>query len=287
MDATTPQLPARSRTLLGYRTSLFAKRELAGSLHARWFLVYSAVFLAGGLLLATFGIGSTVVYGYRGFAKAFAGLVHLALVFVPLMALFPAAATIAEERESGVLEYILAQPVTFAEVYVGKWAGISIAVLLSLTVGFGAAGAVAVLRGVPPGLIALLYAFVLLLSLSFVALGLLFSTLAKSRARAITFGIVIWFVFLALGTLGVIVAFVRWGVPEQMLVAWSFINPIEAFRIGVVSSLDPDLSLLGPVGTSIVERLGSRGTTGLALLMLLLWTVVPGAVGLALFKKVR
>lgn len=209
MDATTPQLPARSRTLLGYRTSLFAKRELAGSLHARWFLVYSAVFLAGGLLLATFGIGSTVVYGYRGFAKAFAGLVHLALVFVPLMALFPAAATIAEERDSGVLEYILAQPVTFAEVYLGKWAGISIAVLLSLTVGFGAAGAVAVLRGVPPGLIALLYGFVLLLSLSFVALGLLFSTLAKSRARAITFGIVVWFVFLALGTLGVIVAFVR------------------------------------------------------------------------------
>ena len=124
---------------------MFAKRELAGSLHTRWFLVYSAVFLAGGLLLATFGIGSTVVYGYRGFAKSFAGLVHLALVFVPLMALFPAAATIAEERESGVLEYILAQPVTFVEVYLGKWAGISIAVVLSLTVGFGAAGAVAVL----------------------------------------------------------------------------------------------------------------------------------------------
>jgi ABC-type transport system involved in multi-copper enzyme maturation permease subunit len=173
------------------------------------------------------------------------------------------------------------------EVYLGKWAGIGIAVLLSLTVGFGAAGAVAVLRGVPPGLIASLYGFVLLLSLSFIPLGMLFSTLAKSRARAMTLGIVVWFVFLALGTLGVIVAFVRWGVPEQILVAWSFINPIEAFRIGVISSLDPDLSLLGPIGTSIVETLGSRGTTGVALLTLMFWAVAPGTLGLALFKKAR
>jgi ABC-type transport system involved in multi-copper enzyme maturation permease subunit len=75
---------------------------------------------------------------------------------------------------------------------------------------------------VPPDLIASLYGFVLLLSLSFVALGLLFSTLAESRGRALTLGIVVWFIFLALGTLGVIVAFVRWGVPEQVLVAWSF-----------------------------------------------------------------
>jgi len=273
--------------VLGQRTTLFLRRELAGSLHARWFLVYSAVFLVGGLLLATFGIGNTVVYGYRGFAKAFAGLVHLALMFVPLMALFPAAAAVAEERENGVLEYIVAQPVTFSEVYIGKWAGLSMAVLLSLSVGFGVAGAVAVLRGVPPGLIVTLYTFVLLLASCFVAVGLCFSTLAKSRARAVTLGIVVWFIFLALGTLGVIVAFVRWGVPEQVLLVWSFLNPIEAFRIGVVSSLDPDLSLLGPIGTSILETLGSRGTVGLALLMLVLWTLLPGVVGLALFKKVR
>jgi len=73
----------------------------------------------------------------------------------------------------------------------------------------------------------------------------------------------------------------------------TFVTPNTEYVIegaqysGVVNSLDPDLSLLGPVGVSIVERLGSRGTTGLALLMLLLWTVVPGIAGLALFKKAR
>lgn len=81
--------------------------------------------------------------------------------------------------------------------------------------------------------------------------------------------------------------FVRWGVSEHAPIVWSFINPIEAFRIGVVSALDPDLSLLGPVGVSIVERLGNGGTTALAAGTLLTWAIVPGMVGLRVFLKVR
>lgn len=269
------------------RTALFIHRELAGSLRARWFLVYSAVFLVGGLLLAMFGGGDAVVYGYRGFAKAFAGLVHLALLFVPLMALFPAAAAITEERESGALEYLLAQPVTFGEVYLGKWGGVSAAVLLSLTVGFGVAGAVAVLRGVPPGLVALLYLFVVLLALTFVALGLCFSTLTASRARATTFAIVLWLGLVTFGTLGAMIAFVKWGVSATALATWTFVNPVEAFRIGVVSSLDPDLSLLGPVGAKIVARLGTGGTTALAAGALGAWVVGPGLAGWLFFRRVR
>jgi ABC-2 type transport system permease protein len=263
---------------------LFVRRELAGSLRARWFLVYSAVFLAGGLLLVTFGMGDITIYGYRGFAKAFTGLVHLALLFVPLLALFPAAAAIAEDRESGALEYVLAQPVMFGEVYAGKLGGVSLAVLLSMTMGFGAAAAVAVLRGVPPGLVAVLYTFVVLLALVFVALGLCFSTVAASRARAMTFGILLWLVLAALGTLGVMVAFVRWGLPELLLVTWSFINPVEAFRLGVVSALDADLSLLGPVGAKVAQRFGATGTMVVSGLSLGAWIVLPGLAGWRLFR---
>jgi ABC-type transport system involved in multi-copper enzyme maturation permease subunit len=246
------------------RTALFVQRELGAALRARWFLVYSAVFLISGLLLASLGAGDVAIHGYRGFAKAFAGLVHLALLFVPLMALFPAAAAIADEREGGALEYLLAQPVTFGEVFLGKWGGVSAAVLLALTLGFGVAGGVAALRGVPPGLIVLLYGFVALLALAFVALGLCFSTFAASRARATTSGIVVWLLLVALGSLGIMAAFVRWGFDDLLLVIWSFVNPVEAFRMGIVSALDPDLSLLGPVGARVVERLGSGGTTALA-----------------------
>jgi ABC-type transport system involved in multi-copper enzyme maturation permease subunit len=260
------------------------RRELVASLRARWFVVYSIAFLAAGLLLAGVGLGDTMIYGYTGFAKSFAGLAHLALMFVPLMALFPAVASLAEERDSGALEYMLAQPVSFGEVYAGKWGGIGTAMLLALSIGFGTSGAVVVLRGVPVGLVLTLYALVMLLALGFVGLGLCFSAMATSRARSLTLGIVVWLLLIALGSLGVMAAFVRWGVSDGALMTWTFLNPVEAFRVGVISSLDADLSLLGPVGIGIVQRLGSAGTTLLAAGALAVWALVPGLVGWAWFR---
>ncbi len=267
------------------RTVLFVQRELAASFRARWFLVYSIAFLVSGLLLAAFGAGDVAIHGYRGFARAFAGLVHLALLFVPLMALFPATAAIAEERESGALEYLLAQPITFGEAFVGKWGGVSVAVFLALTIGFGAAGTVAVMRGVPVALLVALYGFVVLLALAFVSVGLLISTLVTSRARATTLGVLTWLILVALGSLGILVAFVRWGISENLLVLWSFANPVEAFRLGIVGILDADLSLLGPVGAQVMDRFGPVGTPALAAVTLVVWIVVPGLLGWLRFRR--
>lgn len=267
------------------RTRLFVQRELQASFNARWFWAYAAVFLVGGLLLTTLGLGDTAIYGYRGFAKAFAALVHLALLFVPLMALFPAAASVAEDRESGALEYVLAQPVTAGEVYAGKWAGLALAVLLALSLGFGASGAVAVWRGVPADLVLTLFGFVALLALVFVTLGLSFSVASRSRARAMTAGILVWLALAALGTLGIMLAFIRWGFPEELLAVWSFLDPVEAFRLGVVAALDGDLSLLGPLGADLVSRLGAWGTQALAAASLVVWTAGGWMTGRMLFAR--
>lgn len=271
--------------MVSRQIGLLMRRELDASLRARWFYVYSAAFLAGGLLLATFGLQNTLVYGYRGFAKAFAGLVHLALLFVPLMALFPAASSVAEERESGALEFVLAQPTSFSDVFIGKWGGLILALLLSLSIGFGGAGALAVVQGVPLSLILALYGFVLLLALCFISLGLCFSVAAATRARALTFGFITWLLLVALGTLGIIVAFIRWGLPEQILSVWTVVNPVEAFRVAVISILDADLSLLGPVGGQVVARFGRAGTVALMVVSLATWSIVPGWLGLWLFRR--
>jgi ABC-type transport system involved in multi-copper enzyme maturation permease subunit len=232
------------------RTTLLLRRELAGAIRARWFLVYSAVFLLGGVLLTAFGGADTALYGYRGLAKAFGGLVHLALLFVPLMALFPATAAIAEERESGALEYTLAQPVTFGEVYLGKWAGVSLALLLSLIIGFGVAGAVGAGRGVPVMLLLELFGFVVLLGLAFVGIGLALSVTAGSRARATTAAVVLWLGLVTLGTLGIIAAF-----------------------------------LLGPVGARIVDAIGVGGARAAAAGSLCVWAIAPALFGWMRFRR--
>ncbi len=261
------------------------RRELGESLRSRWFMVYSGVFLLGALALTLFGLGGSEIYGYRGFAKVMAGLVHLALLFVPLMALFPATAAIAGEREIGSLEYLVSQPISFGELFLGKWLGVSLAVWLSLMVGFGLAGAIAVWNGTPWPLIALLLALTLLLAEAFVAIGLLCSVVASSRTRATSAGLVVWIVAIGLGTLGIMGAMLRWGLPRTVLTLWAFANPVESFRLGVIASLDADGSLLGPVGNAWMSALGAGGVIAVCLGSLLLWTLLPTAVAWWRFRR--
>jgi ABC-type transport system involved in multi-copper enzyme maturation permease subunit len=265
--------------------STLVRRALGESLRSRWFVAYSAIFLLGALALTLFGLSGSEIYGYRGFAIVMAGLVHLALLFVPLMALFPATAAVAGERELGSLEYLVSQPVSFGELFWGKWIGVSLAVALSLLIGFGFAGAVATWSGTPWPLIGLLLALTLLLAETFVAVGLLCSVLAPSRARATGAGLVIWIVTVGLGTLAIMGATLRWGLPRQLLTAWAFANPVEAFRLAVVASLDSDGSLLGPVGNAWLEAVGAGGVIAVCITSLFLWILLPTVVAWWRFRR--
>ncbi|MFQ5679489.1 MAG: ABC transporter permease [Gemmatimonadota bacterium] len=245
---------------------------LKDSLRSYWFLANAGLFLAGGVLLTLFGGTDVTVLGYRGFARALAGLAQLALFLVPVMALFPATAAIAGERELGSLDYLLAQPLDRGAVFHGKWSGVNAALLLSLGLAFSVTGLVAALRGVPPGLIASLLGLTCLLATAFASLGLWISAVAPSRTRAISLGLTAWIGLTVLGSLGVLAWLVRWGLPAWALEGWSFVNPVEAYRLAAITLLDADATLLGPVGAALAERFGHVGVIGLAVLSLAGWT---------------
>lgn len=264
-----------------------ARRELGESLRSRWFVIYSAIFLLGALVLTLFGLSGSEIYGYRGLAKVMAGLVNLAVLFVPLMALFPSTAAIAGEREVGALEYLLSQPISHGELFWGKWVGLSLAMWLSLGLGFGLAGAIAVLYGTPWALIAALLALTLVLGEAFVAIGLVCSTVAQTRARAASAGLITWVVAVGLGTLSVMGVTLRWGLSSAVLSVWAFLNPVEAFRLAIVAILDSDGSLLGPVGASWVRALGSTGFVLVCLSFLVAWTVIPTVLAWWWFRRPR
>lgn len=246
-------------------------RELSGSLRNYWFVVNSGVFVVGGLLLVAFGQQDASVLGYRGYARALAGLMQLALFLVPLMALFPAAAALAGERETGTLDYLLAQPVTRGEVYAGTWTGVASAVGLSLVLGFGVTGAVVAVKGVPPEIVLSLLGLALLLALTFVSLGLWISARSATRARATSLALTVWLLLVALGSLGFMGAFVAWGLRPEVLEVWAFVNPVEAFRMAMVAVLDPEMDVLGPVGIELMDRLGRLPLIGLATASLAAW----------------
>lgn len=258
--------------------------ELRDALRSHWFLANAAIFLVGGMLLLLFGSGSSVL-GSRGFGRALAALVQLALFFVPLMALFPSTASIAGDRELGTLDFVLAQPLTRAELYRGRWSGVAAALSLSLSIAFGATGLVAALRGVATGLVAALLGLTLLLGVAFVSLGLWISAAAATRARATSVGLALWLALVALGSLGLMTAFARWGLPAWALEAWALVNPVEAYRLAALDLLGAERELLGPAGSALSDHLGSPGLIAAACASLVGWTAVGFVGGLRRFGR--
>lgn len=277
LAARLPGIPRSVKLLLG--------REMDESVRSYWFLVTAGLFLVGGVAVMLFSQADVSVLGYRGYGRALAGLMQLALFFVPLIALFPATASLAGERETGTLEFLVAQPLSRTEVFAGKWAGVAAAVILALVVGFGATAGVAVLRGVPVGLVSLLTGFTLLLALCFVSVGLWLSAGAGTRSRALSLALSVWLVLLALGSLGLMGALVRWGVPATVLQGWSLLNPVEAYRLAMLVVLDPGVAQLGPVGASLVEALSRGGVVAAAGASLAAWSGGFAAAGLRAFRR--
>jgi ABC-type transport system involved in multi-copper enzyme maturation permease subunit len=255
------------------------RRELRDAVRRRWFLANAGAFAGAGVLFLLFGQNDALMLGQRGYARALAGLMQLGLVFVPLMALVPAVAAIAGEREAGTLDYLLAQPVTRGGVYRAKWAGITTAVVLSVIAGLSLTAAVATWRGVPAGPTAALIACTALLAAAFVSLGLWVSAASSSRTRATSYGLGLWIALLGLGSLGVISVFVRWGTPAWVLQAWSLANPVEAYRVATLAMLDPEVEVLGPVGASLVAALGRGGLIGVAMASLAAWSAIGFVAG--------
>lgn len=266
------------------RAGLLLRWELREALRSHWFLANAAIFLVGGMLLLLFGSESSVL-GSRGFGRSLAGLVQLALFFVPLMAIFPSTASIAGDRELGTLDFILAQPLTRGELYRGRWSGVAAALSLSLLIAFGATGLVAALRGVSTALVAALLGLTLLLGVAFVSLGLWISAGAKTRTRATSVGLVLWLGFVALGSLGLMTAFARWGLPPWALEAWAIANPVEAYRLAALHLLGAEGEILGPAGSALSRGLGSGGLIATACVSLAAWAGIGFAGGLRRFGR--
>ena len=265
-------------------TTRLARREFSAAVRNYWFVVNGGLFLVGGLLLLLFGQQDVSVLGYRGVARSMTGLLQLALFVVPLMALFPGAAAVAGERETGTLDFLLAQPVTRAQVYAGKWCGVAAAVGLSILVGFAAIAGIALSRGVPVGLFLGLVGLTLLLAGAFVSFGLWLSAASATQGRATSLGLTLWIGALALGSLGLMGAFVGWGVPPLVLEAWAILNPVEAFRMALVTLVDPGLAMLGPVGQDLSERLGGPLLVGLSVASLVTWCLAAFWAGRRTFR---
>jgi Cu-processing system permease protein len=253
-----------------------ARKELNAAVNSRWFWLWAVAFAGLAALLTSVALPDSSVDGYVGFGRTAASLVSLVQIIVPIMGLTLGALSIAGQRETGALRFLLSHPITRTETFVGTYLGLAAALAVTTFGGFGLAGFVAIARGVPATTATFVWIAGLswLLAIAMLGVGMLVSTVAKTSAAALGGAVFLWLILVFLGDLGLMGTAVATRMPVGVLFSAALLNPTEAFRLAALSSLAGSLDVLGPAGRFAVDQLGDSLLLVLAL-GLALWAVVP------------
>ncbi|MEW6511236.1 MAG: ABC transporter permease [Bacteroidota bacterium] len=254
-----------------------AKQELAINVRNKWTIIFAVVF---GLLVVTIAYVGIVAEGFSGmqnFTRTSASLLNLVLYIVPLVAL--TMGTLSFTGDKGSTELLFAQPLSRAEVLLGKWLGVFLSIALSTLIGFALAGVVLVTAGGVEGMAryALFVGLSLALSLAFLSLAVLTATFSKRKARAFGISLFLWFFFVLfydLLTLGGSLLF-QGRSANVFLFLSLFGNPVDMVRVAVLILLD-NVTIFGAAGAAMLRFFGGQGTS-IALLIagLALWIAGP------------
>ena len=104
--------------------------------------------------------------------------------------------------------------------------------------------------------------------------GLAVSTFVRNQAKAVMLLLGIWVASVALLDFLLIGVMLQWRLNPQSVFVLAALNPVEASRLALLSSAEPTLSVLGPVGFYLTHRVGSAS-------LLLLGVLWPAALGTA------
>jgi Cu-processing system permease protein len=265
---------------------ILAQKELRDARRNRWFLLYAIAFAALSLALAWLALSGAGNYGLAGFGRTSASLINLILLIVPLMGLTLGALGLAGEREQGTLLYLLAQPINQAELLLGKFIGLALALVAALALGFGLTALLIAANGgdAQIGIYLSLLGLSCLLAITSLSAGLLISSLAPRGSTAVGVALFLWLALVFFGDLGLMGTALVLQLDVDQLFALALINPLQLFKITAVYSLRQNLEVLGPAGVYALRTYGSQ-LIPLLIGLLLVWAIAPLAATAYFFKK--
>lgn len=267
-------------------TLLIARRELRAGVRARWFAVGAVSMALLAIAVATLGMAGAGRWGVSAIDRTTAALLNLVLLFVPLLTLPLGAGSFAGEAEEGTLAYLIAQPVTRAEVFCGKLLGLLGTTSLSVLFGFGCAAAVVgVTGGVPTKMFAALVGGAWLLALVTVTIGALLSILAGTRVKALAAAVATWIVLVFLCDFGVLALAASQAVGPGALFAVSLLNPLQAVKTLSALAISERLEVLGPIATYAVRSIGRPGLAALLVASAVAWLALASGAAFNRFRK--
>ncbi len=262
-------------TRLG-RIAEVCRLEFVEVRRSRWLALTLLVYTVLVGIFVLVGLRESSVLGFTGLGRVLLNFSHALVVLLPLLALSATAQVIPRARDDGTLELLMSQPLSRSDYFAGVTLTrllLLIAPLLLLAVVVAGFGALVLDQQVPWAYLGSMLLAASTLIVAFVGIGMLISTTGKNQSRTLIYALVVWAGGIALLDFALIGLMLQWRLNPETVFALAALNPVQDARFILLSSAEPELSILGPVGFFMVNRLGTDWLT----LIGVAWPTLLGA----------
>lgn len=266
---------------------LVLKTDVKEALRSKWFLVYTLVF--GGIIALFFitGITESRIQGFSGLSRLLLIFIEICIVIVPIFILINTVRTIAGERDSNILEYMLSFPISLKEYFFGKFLGKLFAVTLPIIGALILALIWGIFKGatVPWGIFFYYMALIVAVNICFLGLSFFISSVVKTQEVALGIAFFVWLLLLALIDLLLIGFLIKTTASPELVYSVALANPLQVFRIGAIALFDPELSVIGPASYFIMDEFGREFISIYCILYPMVIGVIFSIFGYLVFRK--
>ena len=262
------------------------QKELRDAMRNRWFIVFTIAFAGLALALSALTQPTGTQLRAMSYSRTAANLINLVLLFVPLIGPPRGSTDLAGGRATGALVQQWEPAVGRIEVRLGNYFGLAGALLATLTMGFGVAGAALVIQRSLQDAASYLMTVVLsyLLALAMLSLGTLMSTLSRKTTTALGGALFLWLFLVFIGDLGIMGTAIATQMSIQAVFFVAILNPLQMFKIASILTIQANLEVLGPAGLYATDQFGALLPI-LLIGLLLLWIVLPLLGAMPLFAR--
>jgi ABC-type transport system involved in multi-copper enzyme maturation permease subunit len=265
-----------------------AKKEFMDNLRNKWIMILTILFIILTLVTSFVSGGGSL----GNIEITVIGLLAIASMLVPIIAIMLGYNTISGETESGSLLIVQSYPVSREEVYFGKFLGLSSVMAVSVLLGFGISGMVIGGSGGetnPDGFLAFIF-LTILLGLLYLSMSVCFSAILKRLSTSLYAGVGLFFwsmiissviMGIHLGTGGSFADFMSGGMPNWMWSSIMVLSPMDTFQTATM--LGFDLRVADVSGFSIV--IPDFISLVNLLIIFIFWIGVPLGVGYYFYRK--
>lgn len=259
--------------------SIIAKKEIMDNVRNLWIIIMTAIFVI--LTISMSALGAYFSEGWQDLGVTIMIMMSIVQLLVPILSLMLGYAAVVGEIEKGSMNMLISLPANRMEILLGKIIGLGGVLSISILIGFGLAG---IVIGVMVPEVNYIEYFIFIIStiligLVYLAVAFFFSTLFKKRSTALGGAIFLWFFFnMILPIILYGIAFAGAALPDLMegvAPDWYYliqlINPMSAYSALVTLNVQSVMPAVASVSGTPAVQYPSFYTTGLMLLILLIW----------------